>query len=231
MTETERPQFEMTSECRTSFFKDVIAGVKKVGSMNILWPCEDDRVSHLTSQISSGKLPSCRGSLRIRLTLVAGNDVRDVGKRLSHFVDKHQVLFKDVLGRNTVMRRPLLILAFDEAHGLADAPESRGWSLYSELCRCLSEIVGLPIFTLFLSTADKSHPFSLPRLSDYSSHVVLGANWVLPPITETGFDQFALDAREGEVTLDRVIKDEWICRLGCPLYVFLTHALWWRTHV
>jgi hypothetical protein len=124
MTEMEQPQFEMMSECCTSFFKDVITRVKKVGSMNILWPCEDDHVSHLTSQISSSKLPLCRQSLQIRLTLVAGNDVRDVGKRLSHFVDKHQVLFKDVLGRNTVMRRPLLILAFDETHGLTDALES-----------------------------------------------------------------------------------------------------------
>ena len=100
------------------------------------------------------------------------------------------------------------------------------WSLYSELCCCLSKFVGLPIFTLFLSTAGKFHLFSPPRLSDYSSRVVLGANWVLPPITETGFDQFTLDAKEGKITLDRVVEVDWICSLGRPLYVFLAHAFW-----
>jgi hypothetical protein len=43
---------------------------------------------------------------------------------------------------------------------------------------------------------------------------------VLPPITETGFDQFVLDPKEGETMLDRVVEDDWICCLGRPLYVF-----------
>jgi len=59
MTETARPQFEKTNELRTSFFEDVVAMVKKVGSVDILSPCEreGDCVFYLTSQISSGKLP------------------------------------------------------------------------------------------------------------------------------------------------------------------------------
>jgi hypothetical protein len=91
---------------------------------------------------------------------------------------------------------------------------------YTELCRCLSEFVGLPIFTLSLSTASKFHHFSPPGSQEYSSRIVRGDNWVLPPITETGFDQFALNAKEGEITLDQVMEEDWICRLGRPLYVF-----------
>ena len=153
------------------------------------------------------------------------DEVLEAGKKLRSFIDERRVLF------SKANRRPLLILAFDEAHGLKDVPETRGWSLYSELRRCLSELVDLPIFTLFISTAGNFHLFSSPRSEEYSSRIVLGANWVLPPITETGFDQFALDAKEGEITLDRVIEDDWICRLGRPLYVFRARAFWWRTHV
>lgn len=45
MTEAEQPQFEETNEYRTSFFKDAIAQVNKVGSMHFLSPFEDDSVS------------------------------------------------------------------------------------------------------------------------------------------------------------------------------------------
>jgi hypothetical protein len=45
MTETEQPQFEETNEYRTSFFTDVTAKANKVGSMDILLPCEDESVS------------------------------------------------------------------------------------------------------------------------------------------------------------------------------------------
>ena len=148
------------------------------------------------------------------------DEVLEAGKKLRSFIDERRVLF------SKANRRPLLILAFDEAHGLTDVPETRGWSLYSELRRCLSELDTVPIFSLFLSTAGKFQLFSPPRLLDYSSRITCGANWALPPITETGFDQFALDAKEGEITLDRVVdvEDEWICRLGRPLYVFLARA-------
>jgi len=44
MTETERPEFEETNEYRTSFYKDVTAQANKVGSMEILSPCEADSV-------------------------------------------------------------------------------------------------------------------------------------------------------------------------------------------
>ena len=70
---------------------------------------------------------------------------------------------------------------------------------------------------------DKFHIFSPPRPVDYSTRVI-STKQMLPPITETVFDQFALDVKEGKITLDRIVEDEWICRLGCPLCVFLAHA-------
>jgi hypothetical protein len=219
MTEMEQPQLEKTNEFRTSFFKHVIARTKKVGSVDILSPCV-----YLISHLRFPTVSYPNSDSRFGLTLVAGNEVIEAGRKLESFIDEHHVLFSGSL-KSASVRRPLIILAFDDAHGLTDTPESRGWSLYLELRRCLSELVGLPIFTLFLSTAGKFHLFSPPRLLDYSSQIVLGANCVLPPITETGFDQFALDAKEGEITLDRVVEIDWICHLGRPLYVFLTCAL------
>jgi hypothetical protein len=100
----------------------------------------------------------------------------------------------------------------------------RNWSIYSELRRCLSQLDTLPIFTLFLSTAGKFRPFSPERPWETSGRVVQGHKRLLPPITETGFDQLALLVEEGRTTLEEVVRDEWICRLGRPLYAFPTFA-------
>jgi hypothetical protein len=143
MTETEQAQFEKTNEFRTLFFKDVIARIKKVGSVDILSPCV-----YLISHLRFPTVSYPNSDSRFELTLVAGNEVIEAGRRLKSFIDEHQVLFSESL-KSASVRQPLIILTFDEAHGLTDTPESRGWSLYSELRRCLSELVGLPIFTLF----------------------------------------------------------------------------------
>jgi len=121
-------------------------------------------------------------------------------------------------------RRPLVILAFDKAHILTELMPNRSWSIYSELCRCLSHLISLPIFTLFLSTAGKFRHFYPGREWEISTRVAQGLKLVLPPITETGFDQFALPVQPGQTTLYHVTQDEWIYRLGRPLYVFLTSA-------
>jgi hypothetical protein len=122
------------------------------------------------------------------------------------------------------MKRPILILAFDEAHILTESVHDRNWSIYSELRRCLSQLDTLPIFTLFLSTAGKFRLFSPERPSERSKRIVQGHKRLLPPITETGFDQLALLAEEGQTTLEQVVRDEWIYRLGRPLYAFPTFA-------
>jgi hypothetical protein len=113
-------------------------------------------------------------------------------------------------------RRPLLLLAFDESHVLTDIPGEQGWSLFSELRRALHAVVGLPIFSLFLSTASKFRLFS-PEIQSDQSH--LGVNLNLPllhPISEISFDDLAFPAIEGSVMLDKVIENK-ISHLGRPL--------------
>lgn len=153
--------------------------------------------------------------------------VFQAGNKLKNFIDEDD----DISPIQSDMKWPLVVLAFDEAHNLTEVPDNRGWSMYSELRRCLQQLLDFPIFTLFLSTAGKFHLFSPQRPKDPSSRVVLGHKRVLPPITETGFDQLALRAIENQTTLDQVVGHEWICRLGRPLYVFMAFALCQRPHI
>ena len=147
--------------------------------------------------------------------------VLEAGINLKNFIDKHHDIFSIKNG----MKRPLLVLSFDEAHNIAEFPDDRGWSIYSELRRCLCQLVSLPIFTLFLSTAGDFCLFSPDMQWDPSSRTVLGSKWVLPPITETGFDQFAIRAIENQTTLDEVVEDKWICSLGRPSCALLVCSL------
>ena len=140
----------------------------------------------------------------------------EAGNQLKHFIDEHD----DLLSQNKDMRRPVVVLAFDEVHALMDSSGGRNWTIYSELRRCLSELVDIPIFTLFISTADNFQLISHEGPANPS----LGNKKLLPPIPDNDFDHFAFTAKEGEITLDRVVEDEWICRLGRPLYVFLACA-------
>jgi len=153
--------------------------------------------------------------------------ISEAGIRLKEFIDEHG----DIRSEVESTKWPLVVLAFDEAHNLTGFPTDGRWTVYSELRRSLCWLVQLPIFTLFLSTAGKFRLFSPDRLNDYSGRVKLGYQRVLPPITETGFDQFALTAIENQTTLDQVVQDEWICSFGRPLCVFLVCALFRRTHV
>lgn len=169
--------------------------------------------------VTVGRLPYFLHYLGFNL--VVENEKHGVsmaGTQLKDFIDKDEVTCSETKN----MKRPLVILAFDEAHVLTEFVHNRNWSIYSELRRCLVHIVHLPIFTLFLSTAGKFRHFSPEKKWETSSRVVQGRKWVLPPITETGFDQFALPVEEGQTSLDVVVKDEWICLLGRPLYAFLT---------
>ena len=153
--------------------------------------------------------------------------ILEVGTRLKNFIDEHNNICSEVKGTEWL----LVILAFDKVHILMESLVDRGWTIYSELRHCLCQLIDLPIFTLFLSTAGEFHLFSLNRSDDLSSWVVHSHKRVLPPIMETGFNQFALTATEDQMTLDQVVKDQWICSFGRPLYVFLACALFWRTHI
>jgi len=233
---TEGLSFEETNKYRQSFFDEVIEQANRVGFSGWSSPFEDD---HPSSSRNSLQIPYIAFLLAsystqhnpLELTLTTGNveyGVLEAGTRLKDFIDEHDDILSEVEG--TVW--PLVVLAFDEAHILTEFPvDDRGWTIYSELRRCLCQLLGLPMFTLFLSTAGKFRLFSPDRPGDLPGRVVLGHKRVLPPITETGFDQFALPAIENETTLDQVVEDKWICSLGRPLCVFLACALFRRTHI
>ncbi|KAI0259430.1 hypothetical protein BC834DRAFT_974310 [Gloeopeniophorella convolvens] len=121
---------------------------------------------------------------------------RPGGDEVERFIDPARV-WGDQAGKETDLRRPFLILAFDESHRLTESDKQDGWSVFSEL-RLPSILSTLP-----------SDPSSRISREEYS---------VLPPITETGFDVLAPVACEGVVTLSQVTGLDWICHLGRPLF-------------
>jgi hypothetical protein len=153
------------------------------------------------------------------LSKVHLDEVGSAGKELKRFVDPHNVLEGKP---NTHMRRPLVTFSFDEAHELTKCKTIENWSIYIELCRSFTYLVELPFFFLFLSTSSKFRDPSLETQWDPSSRrrIANDGRLALPPITETGFDQLAFTAVEGQTTLEEVMTDCWIAHLGRPLYVF-----------
>ncbi|KAI0295063.1 hypothetical protein B0F90DRAFT_1940148 [Multifurca ochricompacta] len=144
---------------------------------------------------------------------VDGNGVREAGLELCQFVDPEGCL--DPLEGP---RRPLVILAFDESHVLGDTPPGKGWTLFAELRRTLRELVELPVFSLFLSTAGKFHVFS-PEIGKDPSNRVANMNLsVLHPIAEISFDDLMTPPEEDSVTVDEMVDDRWITHLGRPLF-------------
>ncbi len=150
-----------------------------------------------------------------RYILKDGAGVSEAGTSLCNFIDKHRLL-DSAAGP----QRPLVVLAFDEAHTLTDnPPEQKGWNLYSELRRILRQINHLPIFSLFLSTAGRFDKFSPVIHSDPSARVREPDNRPLDPISEISFDDIAYQALKGTVTMDDVVEIDWLSHLGRPLYV------------
>ncbi|KAF8337041.1 uncharacterized protein EI90DRAFT_3044670 [Cantharellus anzutake] len=110
----------------------------------------------------------------------------EAGERLCRFIDEHKVLES-----HQGPRRPLVILALDEAHVLTDnLPEQRR-DLFMVLRQYLRQLQMLPIFWLFISTAacfDKWPPRNLP---DPSARVREPDNRPLDLISEISFDDIA----------------------------------------
>jgi len=146
-----------------------------------------------------------------RYILKDGAGVSEAGTSLCNFIDKHRLL-DSAAGP----QRPLVVLAFDEAHTLTDnPPEQKGWNLYSELRRILRQIDHLALFSLCLSTAGRFDQFSAnihPRAREPK-------NRSLDPISEISFDDIAYPAFKGTITIDRVVEIDWLSHLGRPLYV------------
>ena len=140
--------------------------------------------------------------------------VEEAGELLCRFVDPH-----GLLDSAKGPRRPLVILAFDEAHSLTDNPSNTVWKFFWELRRVLRQIHDLAIFSLFLSTAGRFHLFSPDIHSDPLNRVRDSSSRPLDPISEISFDDLAYLALNNTVTLDRVVQTDWISHLGRPLYV------------
>ena len=148
-----------------------------------------------------------------------GFGIDKAGESLAGFVDPHNLLDRD---EGLPRRRPLIILAFDEAHILTDNPpilnRTTNWNLFSELRRILRQTSDYAIFSLFLSTAGRFDLFSPEIRSDPSKRIQDSSLLTLDPITEISFDDLAYDAPEDKIMLGQVVEMDWMCHLGRPLY-------------
>ncbi|EPQ56924.1 hypothetical protein GLOTRDRAFT_137401 [Gloeophyllum trabeum ATCC 11539] len=163
-------------------------------------------------------------------------DTRDYGKtvpssqprQLPNISKAAEKLMKVVFGGSTPELQqdftgPAVIFSFDEAHVLTHTQYHQRtggkWSVFSELTRVLRALEGYPIFSLFLSTTPgtfEEHEL-LPRVHRFAWNVP-EKRQILPSITEVVFDDLAIRAREGEYTLERVTRDDFMGHLGRPLF-------------
>ena len=141
--------------------------------------------------------------------------LQEAGEDLCRFIDEHRLS-----DSKKGPRRPLIILAFDEADTLIDnPPDEKYWNLFSELRHVLREIQHLQIFSLFLSTAARFDKFFPDVHSDPLARAREPEFRRLDPISEISFDDIAYPALKDTVTIDKVVGIDWICHLGRPLYV------------
>ena len=86
-----------------------------------------------------------------------------------------------------------MVICWDESHSLTDIViNGESWTCFSELRRSLRKIRRLPIFSVFLSTAGKFHPFSPDVQFEPSNRIATLNLELFSPITEVGFDEFAI---------------------------------------
>ncbi|KAM6503962.1 hypothetical protein JOM56_000905 [Amanita muscaria] len=139
--------------------------------------------------------------------------IEQAGRELCQFIDSQGLLDSD-----QGSRRPLVVLAFDEAHTLTYVPKDESWTVFSELRRTLQRLVDRPIFSLFLSTAGKFHLLSPEILQDPSNRIAHHELKPLDLITEISFDDIAYPADEGHIFLEQVVELDWMSHLGRPLF-------------
>ncbi len=114
---------------------------------------------------------------------------------------------------------PQVLLCFDESHDLIENG-ARDPSPFSELRRALRLVRYVPIWTIFISAAEKFHsfaPYSYHPL-DPSARITAEVK-TYPPITETGFDEFAEHVVSGDPqsTLCRIASTHHMAHLGRAL--------------
>lgn len=117
------------------------------------------------------------------------------------------------------VKKPFVILCFDEAHSLTTI-EQDGWSRFEELRRALRIIVELPVFSLFLSTKGKLEQFApLPKKTG-SNRIASGNLAMYAPIVATPLDvladRFPIYSKK-PWTLMRAASTYHMAHLGRPL--------------
>jgi hypothetical protein len=206
---TKDQSFEASNEYRKHFYKEVtkMANVVEVNFCAYIGLFEMTNISKFTQD---KQVRERDGHLTPRY--VDHKGVLESATNLRNFIDPH-----GTLSSPQGPQRPLVILAFDESHLLTDNPKDTPWNLFFGLRRTLREMVKLPIFSLFLSTAGRFHEFSPEIRSDPSTRIMKADLFPLDPISEISFDDLAFPAEENTVTLDRVVQMDWIAHLGRPL--------------
>ncbi|CAE6444098.1 unnamed protein product, partial [Rhizoctonia solani] len=100
----------------------------------------------------------------------------------------------DLVKNNSLVGKNACFFYFDEAHCLTAHPailtEWRTRNPYHNLGSVLSELVGQPIFFIFLSTNSHIQKFALP-VGLYPSLRVYKGTYLIPPFAELPFDIFA----------------------------------------
>jgi len=201
--------YDASNSYRERFYNKVIEQAKQVNFLPFL-VCENDgflEFAENSGQVGDKDKPEHDGYTS------EGEGLPGAGERFCRFIDQCKVLES-----GTGPRRPLVILAFDEAHILTDNPRHQtNWNLFSELQRILRQINDLPIFSVFLSTARRFEKFSPEICSEPSARARDPDNRPLSPITEISFDDIAYPASKDTVTMKRVVDIDWISHLGRPL--------------
>ena len=85
-----------------------------------------------------------------------------------------------------------MVICWDESRLLTDDINGESWTRFSELRRSLRKIRKLAIFSVFLSTAGKFHLFSRDVRLEPSNRISTLDLELFSPITEVGFDEFAI---------------------------------------
>ncbi len=203
---TKGQSYKGPNDYRERFYNQVTQLADKVSSYDFPHSSEDDDVSKFMEGIQQTHFRSSVEPEEFNLWVSKDREgVKDAGTHLVQFVDPNNLL-DCVQGQP---RRPLVILAFDEAHILTD--------------RILRQTSDQAIFSLFLSTAGHFNLFSPDIRSDPSRRIRNFSLGPLDPITETSFDNLAYDAPEGKIELSRVVEMDWMCHLGRPLYVLFDY--------
>ncbi|EDR02266.1 uncharacterized protein LACBIDRAFT_295447 [Laccaria bicolor S238N-H82] len=117
---------------------------------------------------------------------------------------------------------PLIILAFDEAHTIAERKGSENeeqWSVIYQVRQLLRSFRTLSVFSLFLSTTGKISEFTPAAEYDLSKRIIKGDLIPGQPLTDLGFDPFAHKiSLNGDWNLECLTSPGHICSMGRPLF-------------